>query len=93
MAMCVKSLNTSYARFLYRCALTRWVLPVMASVWPSGADFAVKSQPIVPPAPGRFSTKNCRPSCSESRGASMRAGVSAKPPGESGTTMRTGREG
>ncbi len=33
------------------------------------------------------------PERSDSRGASIRAGVSAKPPGESGTTMRTGREG
>src|ERR1700682_3774621 len=62
-------------------------------VWPSGALFATKSAPMVPPAPGRFSTNTCLPSAVERRGVSSRAGTSANPPGESGTTSRIGRDG
>jgi hypothetical protein len=42
------------------------------------------------PAPGLFSTTNCRPICFDSASAVMRAMVSVPPPGGDGTIMRTG---
>src|SRR6267142_4510377 len=44
----------------------------------------------MPPAPGRFSTKNCWPTISESLAATCRAVKSSPPPGPTATTMRTG---
>src|SRR3982750_1968086 len=53
----------------------------ITSVYPSGAALAARSEPIVPPAPGRFSTITWVPSAAESFGARMREIVSAVPPG------------
>src|SRR5437588_6996401 len=63
------------------------------SVWPSGALFATKSVPILPPEPVRFSTKTGCPSASLSRGASARAVKSVIPPGGKVTTSRIGFAG
>jgi hypothetical protein len=49
--------------------------------------------PMMPPAPGRFSTTTGWPSASESFGATRRAGVSVAPPGENGTISRMVRFG
>src|SRR5258706_2981139 len=65
----------------------------MRSVLPSGTDFATKSAPIWPLAPGRFSTITGCPQIAASLGSMRRASVSAPPPGGNGTTMRTGFDG
>src|SRR5256885_1412240 len=49
--------------------------------------------PMVPPAPGRFSTSTCWPSAAESLSATGRAMVSVAEPGVKGTMMRMGLEG
>src|SRR4051812_43566095 len=61
----------------------------MRSVLPSPGDWATKSAPIWPLAPGLFSTMTCSFQISESFGAMRRARASAPPPGGKGTTMRT----
>src|SRR5580765_3095544 len=53
----------------------------ITSVYPSGGDLAARSEPIVPPAPGLFSTTTWVPSAALSLGARMREIVSAVPPG------------
>jgi len=53
----------------------------ITSVYPSAGALAARSEPIVPPAPGLFSTTTCVPSAAESFGARMREMVSAVPPG------------
>src|SRR5712671_4243194 len=60
-------------------------------VWPSGGDFATNSVPIVPDAPGLFSTKNGWSKRACSLGASSRATMSGPAAGVNGTTIRTGR--
>ena len=57
---------------------------------PSGFDFATYSVPIVPPAPGRLSTKNCWPSASLNPCARIRPGVSVAPPGKTGSRCAPG---
>src|SRR6267378_1694223 len=64
-----------------------------SSVCPSGALFATKSVPILPPEPVRFSTMTGCPSASPRRGASARAVKSVIPPGGKVTTSRIGFEG
>src|ERR671914_229996 len=49
--------------------------------------------PIMLPAPGLFSTKNCWPNALEKCTTSTRATMSVPPPGGEGTTMRTVRVG
>src|SRR5262245_14297718 len=49
--------------------------------------------PILPPAPGRFSTTNCWPTRSDNHWPIRRAATSVVPAGANGTTMRTGRDG
>src|SRR4051812_14388674 len=51
------------------------------------------SEPIMPPAPPRFSTTNCWPSAWLSASAQGRAMMSLAPPGAYGTTSLTGRAG
>src|SRR5437899_3960831 len=58
-----------------------------------GAALATKSVPMLPPAPGRFSTRNGCSQVSVSFWATRRTMMSFGPPGANGTTMRTGREG
>src|SRR5882672_243350 len=65
----------------------------MSSVCPSGTDFATKSAPIWPLAPGRFSTTIGWAQIPASFGSMMRASVSAPPPGGNGTTICTGFDG
>src|SRR6266850_2247990 len=60
-------------------------------VWPSGGDFTTISVPIVPDAPGLFSTKNGWSKRACSLGASSRATMSGPAAGVNGTTIRTGR--
>jgi len=58
-----------------------------------GADFAVTSLPIVPPAPGRFSTMTVCFQASVIFWPSMRANKSVPPPGDCAAMMRIGFEG
>src|SRR6185295_19379819 len=88
-----KSFSASYGMLRYSHGEMTCGVPVKRMLYPSGGDFATESAPMVPPAPGLFSTNTCLPSALDRRGASIRAGVSAKPPGESGTTRRIGRDG
>ena len=60
-------------------------------VCPSGGAFDAISAPIVPEAPGRFSTKNGWSQRPCSFGPSSRATMSGPVPGVNGTTIRTGR--
>src|SRR6266567_3850193 len=60
-------------------------------VWPSGGDFTTTSVPIVPEAPGRFSTKKGWSQRAWSLGASRRATMSGPAAGVNGTMIRTGR--
>ena len=69
------------------------VLAVINSVYPSGAERPAASMPIMLPAPGRFSTKNCWPIDCDKCCASTRAEMSVPPPGADGTMIFTGREG
>src|SRR2546428_8769744 len=62
-------------------------------VWPSGADFATYSAPMIWFAPGLFSTMTGWPRSSERRAPIWRERASVAPPGEVGTTILTGREG
>ena len=52
-----------------------------SKVWPSGAAFATAAAPVVPPAPGRFSTTIDWPSASESGSRMRRAMKSVEAPG------------
>jgi hypothetical protein len=52
-----------------------------AKVWPSGADFASASTPMVPLAPGLLSMRTGCPSASASFCPTRRAVTSVKPPG------------
>ncbi len=60
------------------------------SVYPSAALCATACEPIVPPAPGRFSTTTFCPNFSPSFCESARARMSVAPPAGKGTIMRTG---
>jgi hypothetical protein len=51
------------------------------------------SVPSVLPAPGRLSTTAVVPNASVRRCATNRAAISLPPPGENGTTSRTGLDG
>src|SRR2546428_4193357 len=62
-------------------------------VWPSGADFATYSAPLIWFAPGLCSTMTGWPRSSERRAPIWRERASVAPPGEVGTTILTGREG
>ncbi|MDT4875950.1 hypothetical protein FQZ97_1113570 [compost metagenome] len=59
----------------------------MPSVRPSGAALATALTPMLPPAPGLFSTITV-PSDPLTASARMRAVTSIGPPGAKGTTMR-----
>src|SRR2546421_8012947 len=62
----------------------------MTSVWPSAALLATKSAPMLPPAPGLFSTTTGCPRACCSFGAIRRAERSTGPPGAYGTTRWIG---
>ncbi len=59
---------------------TTWEEAMRASVCPSGAAFATASVPMMPEAPGRFSTTPGWPSRGRSRSATSRAVMSLAPP-------------
>ncbi|MNC74835.1 hypothetical protein D3C75_1262600 [compost metagenome] len=63
------------------------------SVWPSGAARTTYSVPILPPAPGLFSTTKGWPSFCVSVFVTLRVSVSVVPPGEKATMTLTGRSG
>src|SRR3954451_3505020 len=67
--------------------------PASSRVYPSGGDFITKVCPMLPPAPGRFSTKNCWPRIPLSFSATMRAGRSSTVPAPVATTIFTGLDG
>src|SRR3954452_9685727 len=58
-------------------------------VCPSGSALAAAAIPMVPPAPGRFSTTNGWPSCSERRCVTVRAMMSVALPAVNGTMTCT----
>src|SRR3979490_68176 len=60
------------------------------SVYPSGADLATASLPIVPPAPPRLSTRICWPRAVDHDWATRRAVASTDSPAGKGTTSRIG---
>src|SRR5262245_36628731 len=62
-------------------------------VWPSGAALTAASAPIMPAAPGRFSTTTGWPSCALRLGASARPTLSRSPPGGKGTIIFSGLVG
>ena len=76
-AKSVATLNGSllYSQGLIACVATA----AMPRVWPSGADLASSSTPMLPPPPGLFSTITV-PRLSFTRSARMRAVASMGPP-------------
>src|SRR5437762_14174428 len=73
--------------------ITIGALEVISSVYPSGAAFATRSDPMLPPAPPRLSITNGFPSSSCRPFAIGRAAVSDGPPGGHGTIIVTGFDG
>ena len=67
-------------------------LPI-SSRYPSGAARAIRSVPMVPPAPDAFSTMTLWPSVRLMCSARMRVTVSVPPPAANGTTTVIGRAG
>src|SRR5712671_3451290 len=61
-----------------------------SSVYPSGADLATASLPIVPPAPPRLSTRICWPRAADHDWPTRRAVASTDSPAGKGTTRRIG---
>jgi hypothetical protein len=90
----VKSFTGSNGVFLYSAGFVALgpSAPI-ASVCPSGAAFAVASMPIMPPAPGRFSTITGWPRDSASLGPSLRAITSSVEPGANAAMIRIGFDG
>ena len=88
-----KSFCGSKGKRGYKPAAMTNELSVNNRVWPSGADLATASAPMVPPAPPLFSTTTCWPSCSDNSAAKARADKSVNEPGAKGTTMRKGLVG
>src|SRR5262245_14713630 len=69
---------------------TERVVDPINRVYPSGFELVTAPAPIMPPAPGRFSTTTGWPRISLMGGAIMRAVTSRLPPGANGTTIRIG---
>src|SRR5690349_1793560 len=65
-----------------------WLAAARTRVVPSAGDLATEPVPMVPPAPGRFSTITVRPSAAPSSALSERARMSCTPPAANGTTIR-----
>src|SRR5262249_17212310 len=61
---------------------------VISSVWPSGSALATTSAPILPPAPGRFSTMTGWPRVLASSSPTARASTSTSPPAGNAAIMR-----
>ena len=73
--------------------ITIGALEVISSVYPSGAAFATRSDPMLPPAPPRLSITNGFPSSSCRPFAIGRAAISDGPPGGQGTIIVTDLDG
>ena len=69
------------------------LLMVISNVWPSLAALATAWVPMLPPAPGRFSTTVPTDSFSPSFCATIRPTMSLVPPAAWGTTSTMGRAG
>ena len=83
-----KSFTGSYGSLLNSQGLMPCEAVVaMPRVSPSGAALATALTPMLPPAPGRFSTMTV-PSAGFTASARMRAVMSIGPPAPNGTTMR-----
>ena len=80
----------SYLRPRTAVAVIGVAAVVTSSVYPSGGALATTSVPIVPPAPGRFSTRKGWPSACVSRSATVRPIRSDADPVAKGTITRTG---
>src|SRR6266849_9737873 len=65
-----------------------WLAAARSSVPPSGVLLATDALPMVPPAPGRFSTITVRPRAAPSSALNERATMSCTPPAANGTTTR-----
>src|SRR5713101_255392 len=65
----------------------------MMIVYPSGAAWAARVVPVVPPAPVTFSTTTCWPSVRDLWSPTMRATTSVGPPAAKGTMRVMGRSG
>ena len=89
----VKSLIGSKLTFWYRLGFAVKLLDVASSVYPSPGERAACSMPILPPAPGLFSTTTACPSRSPRRPAMVRTTTSTPTPGGNGTMILTGRFG
>ena len=89
----VKSFTGSKGSFLYSVGLIACGVVAITMVWPSGAERATNSVPIMVAPPARFSMTICWPNCLVSSGLSRRARMSVPPPGAAGTTRRIGRDG
>ena len=89
-----KSRKVSNGIFAKTCGLIT-IVPSKpsSSVWPSASACATCCVPMLPLAPGRFSTITCWPRRAASGSATTRALLSATPPGVKGTMMRTGLVG
>src|SRR6266568_4186530 len=89
-AMWVKSRSGSNGKLFESAGAMQCVAtPETTSVYPSGAAFATSSEPMMPPAPARFSTMKFSFKISLSLCDTRRPSVSAVPPGAKGTMMRT----
>jgi len=86
----VKSVTGLNGTFLYRLAAISRVLALTITVCPSGAALATWSAPMLPLAPGLFSTITGWPRRSESFGPTVRAMMSMPVPGVKGTTTLIG---
>ena len=78
-----RSLSVSYGTFGYSAGSTGMIARLfgaITSVWPSGSDFATKSNPMMPPAPGLFSTTHGWPIAAGSFSQRRRESRSAAPP-------------
>jgi hypothetical protein len=64
--------------------------PWASIVYPSGSALATNAEPIVPPAPTRFSTMMFWPSCTESCSNTTRGMMSVVLPAATGTIARSG---
>src|SRR5215475_10935581 len=88
-----RSVEGLYGRSLNRAGVIVNVFTVTIRVWPSGLALATKSVPMLPLAPGLFSTTTGCFHRSESLGPITRARMSMPVPVVNGTTRVTGRLG
>ena len=88
--MGAKSLVGLKGKLANNKGLVARVIPLINKVWPSGADLATKSVPILVAAPGLYSTTTGLPKLSCNLLAMARAKISEVPPGVAGTMILMG---